>query len=120
MPDGDPVVDLDNDFPDHQTNQLLSFENVQCLGRPTHPFHKAIQGVLQSFRSFGGQCLPTGAFEFLGRRGLLPSELRHPIPELRQRQQSFLIGIQYFIDLMADSLEFLRQLLATHLRRIPA
>jgi len=74
--------------------------------------------LFQLFASLGHQGLPAGGFQLLFRRLLLTSQLRHPLSQLAQRQQTFLVRIQKLVDLLFHAFEFLGELASPPLQRI--
>jgi hypothetical protein len=118
MTDGDPIVDLNDDLFDQKANDLLAFRNTEVLGRVAYPGHETFQRLFQLRRSLLHQSLPAGVLQLLFRGLLLTPQLRHPVSQLAQRHQPFLIGIQQLVRLLFQAFEFLDQLATPLFERI--
>jgi hypothetical protein len=78
--------------------------------------HKIPQRLFQLLGLLGHQGFPSGVLQLLLGGLLLTPEIGHPLPQLLQLDQAFLIGIQKFVDLEFGALEALLQVSAALLQ----
>lgn len=117
MPHRDRIF-FDDDFLDQQADDFLFFGHADIFGRLFQPPQKTFQRLIELLELRIGQRLPLRTLQLLLRRRLFLAQDRHPLPQLRQAEQTFLKGIEELVDLLPHALQILLQSLPALFHRI--
>ena len=97
MAHGDRVF-FHEDFFDQQADDFLFFGDTEVFGRLLQPPQKALQRLIKLPELRLGQRLPLCALQLLLRGGLFFPQRGHPLAQLGQSEQAFLIRVEELVD----------------------